>query len=295
MACVRPSSCVAEPAIGVVTGARRPAVGVAEWRLPVSGSSAVALAAHLGVDCVQVDMGGPGRAPWLDAAGGIDEVCEAAERYEVAISAVTANHLNDLGIVSVDAPEAGQVRDLIERLLDAAHRLGAPLAFVPSFRRSAVTSQPAFLRTAEVLHWATGEAQARGLVLASENVLPPASARELADRVASSSFRLLLDTWNPVDAGLCPAELVRPLLDLLADQVHLKDGPTLNGATPALGSGHGHVGETLGVLRATGLPVHALILENDYRNSDPDLIRRDLRWARVRAEEIGEDSKKAMT
>ncbi|GLW93243.1 hypothetical protein Aglo03_40590 [Actinokineospora globicatena] len=48
-------------------------IGLVDWRLPVSGPDAVVLAAELGVDGLQVDLGGPGRAPELD---GVDRLRE---------------------------------------------------------------------------------------------------------------------------------------------------------------------------------------------------------------------------
>ncbi|MXQ68298.1 TIM barrel protein [Actinomadura rayongensis] len=251
------------------------AVGLAEWRLPASGAASVRAAAEAGADGVQLDLGGPGRGPWLDAPGRTDAVRAAADATGVRLLAVAGNHLNDVGLTSAAA------RPVLVRLLDTAVALGVPLAFVPSFRRSAIDGPDAFAATAATLRWAAAEAEARGLLLGSENVLPCGKARELARRVASPAFRLVLDCYNPVKAGLRPDCLAACCGDLLADQVHLKDGPPDTGASPPLGTGTAGLDATLGALRR--VPVRALVLENDYRDGDRARLAADLAWARRHA------------
>ena len=251
-------------------------IGLAEWRLPVSGPDAVALAATAGADGVQVDLGGPGRGEWIDAPGRTAALRAAAEDHGVRLLALSGNHFNDVGLTS--GPDV--VRPLLERLLDAAVALGVPLVFVPSFRRGAIDGPAAFDRTAEALRWAAAGAHARGLTLANENVLDGTRARALAEAVDSPAFRLLLDTFNPVAAGLDPVALVVAVADLLADQVHLKDGPPATGGSPPLGAGDGRVGDTISALHAHLVPVRAFVLENDYRDGDTARLATDLAWAR---------------
>jgi sugar phosphate isomerase/epimerase len=257
-------------------------VGLTEWRLPVSGIEAVRLAASVGAEGVQLDFGGQGRGELIDAPGRTDALLAEAQACGVRLLALAGNHFNDVGLTS----EPGIVRPLLERLLDAAVALGMPLAFVPSFRRSAIDGPVAFARTAEVLRWAAAEAAARDLLLANENVLTGEQARALADEVGSPSFRLLLDAFNPVAAGLRADALVTSLGELLADQVHLKDGPPDAGASPLLGAGDGRLEDTVDALREHRVPVHAFVLENDYRDGDPARLAADLAWARRRARQF---------
>lgn len=254
-------------------------VGLAEWRLPVSGVEAVRLAASVGADGVQLDFGGPGRGELIDAPGRTDALLAEARACKVRLLALAGNHFNDVGLAS--GPEI--VLPLLERLLDAAVALEVPLVFVPSFRRSAIDGPAALARTTEALGWAAAEAAARGLVLASENVLTGGQARALAGEVGSPAFRIVLDTFNPVAAGLRADALVTSLGDLLADQVHLKDGPPDAGPSPMLGAGDGRLDNTIGALRQRRVPVRAFVLENDYRDADYARLVTDLAWARRRA------------
>ncbi|MFI5843811.1 sugar phosphate isomerase/epimerase family protein [Catenuloplanes sp. NPDC051500] len=254
-------------------------VGLADWRLPARGADAVRLAASVGADGVQLDFGGPGRGVEIDTPGRIDAVRAAAREHGVRLLALAGNQLNDVGLTR--GPDV--VRPLLTRLLDAGVALGVPLVFVPSFRRSAIDGPVAFARTAGALRWAAAEAQARGLLLANENVLAATPARALAEAVGSPAFRLVLDTFNPVGAGLDPAVLAGSLAGLLADQVHLKDGPPAVGTSPPLGAGDGRLDDTIDALRAHRVPVRAFVLENDYRDGDPTRLATDLDWARQRA------------
>lgn len=249
-------------------------VGLAEWRLPKTGVEAVRLARSVGADGVQLDFGGPGRGEWIDAPGRVDALRAEAHACGVRLLALAGNHFNDIGLAAKPKP-------VLERLLDAAVALDVPLVFVPSFRRGAIDGPDAFTRTAAVLRWAAAQAEARGLVLANENVLPAEPARALAEEVGSPAFRLVLDTYNPVKAGLRVDTLVAALKDLLADQVHVKDGPPDVGASPLLGAGDGRLDDTMDALR--GCPVSAFVLENDYRDGDSARLTTDLAWVQQRA------------
>ncbi|WP_239396432.1 sugar phosphate isomerase/epimerase [Frankia sp. CiP3] len=267
-----------------MTGTAGCLVGLAEWRLPATGVVAVRLAAEIGADGVQLDFGGPGRTEWLDAPGRVDALRAAAREHDVALLAVAGNHLNDVGLAApVGTPDGGRVRALVTRILDTAVALGVGLAFLPSFRRSAIDGPAAFAGTADLLAWAAAEAEGRGLLLGSENVLPAEHAVALAEKVGSPAFRLVLDSYNPVEAGLRPAGLVGAAGHLLADQVHLKDGPPSVGTTPPLGAGTGALADTLDALAANQVPVRALVLENDYRKGKAHRLTADLSWARKQA------------
>jgi sugar phosphate isomerase/epimerase len=254
-------------------------VGLAAWRLRAAGVKAIRLAAAMGADGLQLDFGGPNRGAWIDAPGRISSLRAEAYAHGVQLLALAGNHFNDVGLTG--GPQI--VRPLVHRMLDAAVALGVPLVFLPSFRRSAIDGPAALARTAAALRWAAAEAQLRNLVLASENVLPAEQARRLADEVGSPAFRLVLDTFNPVAAGLRAASLVPVLKGLLADQVHLKDGPPDRGPSPLLGAGDGRLAETVDALHEHRVPVGAFVLENDYRDGDSARPAADLVWARERA------------
>ncbi|MEV5886366.1 TIM barrel protein [Streptomyces sp. NPDC052020] len=279
-----------------MTAAGGPPAALADWRLPVRGAAAVGLARRHGVRGLQFDLGGPGRGPWLDAPGRLARLARTARAAGVAPLAVTGNVLNDIGLT---APEgtlaAGRVRDVVGRVLDAATELGAPLVFVPSFRRSAIDGEAALRRTARVLRAAAAGAADRGLHLASENTLAPDKALRLVAEVGSPAFRLLLDTYNPHAAGVDPTALVAAAGAHLADQVHVKDGLAGTDAAPLLGDGDGAVAATLDAVAAHGPAMRALVLENDHRSGDAARLDADLGRLRALAARLGPDRAAAPT
>ena len=242
-----------------------PLVGLVDWRLPGDPFDAVRLARDVGADGLQFDLGGPGRGPWLDAPGGIDRLRDDCARLGVRPLAVAGNTLNDIGL---HAPDDRPARAALTRVLDAADALGAPLAFVPSFRRSAIIDVRDLHRTAAQLAWAAREAAARGLLLANENALEPQRALALAREVAEPNFRLLLDTYNPRAHGVDVVRLVEETHAWLAPQVHLKDGTDGVVAQDLLGDGDGRVWDALAALGRTRCAPTALVIENDYRDGD---------------------------
>ncbi|MFI0975914.1 sugar phosphate isomerase/epimerase family protein [Streptomyces sp. NPDC021093] len=248
------------------SGRRTPQLALADWRLPVAGAAAVELAARVGADAVQLDLGGPGRADWLDAPGSLAALRERSGATGVELTAVSGNLLNDIGLTAPEDSAQGQlVRTTLLRLLDTAHALGVPLVFVPSFRRSAINNAYDLRRTATVLGRAAQEAADRNLLLASENTLSATDSRDLVEAVGSPSFRLLLDTYNPRAAGVDVVELIRVNAPWICDQVHLKDGLRGAGGSVLLGEGDGRLAETLAALADEQVPVRTLVVETDHR------------------------------
>lgn len=258
-----------------------PLLGLVDWRLPTPGPPALELAAELGADGVQLDLGGPGRAPRLDAAGSLARVRAAAAATGTAVLALSANALNDTGLTAPSGTVAARrTSDVLARLLDAAQELAAPLVCVPSFRRSAIDGPADLDRTGEVLAAAASDAETRGLLLASENVLEGPRAAQLAARVGSPAFRLLLDTHNLAAAEVPLPGLFASAASFCADQIHLKDGRGDSVGTVPLGSGEGRVAATLDAAVRHAVPLRALVLENDYRDGGTDRAAADLDWAR---------------
>ncbi|PRD43704.1 hypothetical protein C5748_10685 [Phyllobacterium phragmitis] len=252
-------------------------IGLVDWRLPVSGPHAVLLAARLGAEGIQLDLGGPGRAPWLDGTERLSKLHVALSGSGVMPLAVAANMLNDLGLTAKDGTAlADQVRRVIIRTLNVAVELGAALVFLPSFRCSTINSPSALARTVEVLRWACAEAQQKKLLLATENVLAPQQLQQLVELVDSPNLRIVLDTGNTSTEGLDPVAVLQTAGRVLANQVHIKNS---NDHEP-LSVEDSAVLDTLTELSRASFTVDALVLENDYRDGELNRVKADLKWLR---------------
>ncbi|MXP49069.1 TIM barrel protein [Pantoea sp. Eser] len=254
-------------------------IGLADWRLPVSGRDAIRLAAEVGVEGIQLDLGGPGRSPWLDNPQTLKAISEALTETQVHLLAVSANVLNDTGLCAEPGSSASrEVRNIISRAI-AADTLGAGLVFFPSFRRSEITNQTELVRTAEVLHWACSQAQQRGLLLATEKVLNPDNLLKFIRMVNSASFRVVLYTGNPLKVGQSPLGVVKVAANLIAPQIHIK---VMDENAPLTCSDQ-IILNVINALNNKGSCVSTLVLENDYRDGVISRLKSDTCWLKKHA------------
>ncbi|MFJ4195046.1 sugar phosphate isomerase/epimerase family protein [Pseudomonas sp. NPDC089534] len=255
-----------------------PRIALADWRLPFCAAEAMAFTAWCGLHEIQIDFGGPGRAPPLDTPQALNAVREAGRRHAVSVRALACNRMNDLGLHSPAGTAAGRaVRDQVQSALDAAVYLGAEMVFFPSFRNSLIRDRQTLEDTARLLRWACEQGAQRGLLVANENDLDAPAAQTLVTLVDHPGLRLILDTWNPLKAGVQPLTLIEQLHPVLSDQVHIKDGRRDLEASVPLGLGDGSVAETVQALQRH-CTVETYVLENDYRCGDPAHLQHDLAW-----------------
>jgi len=255
-------------------------IGLADWRLPVRGSDAIRLTADVGVDGIQLDLGGRDRAPWLDDPYTLKAAREALAETQVYPLAVTANVLNDIGLCAKSGTAASHdVRKIIIRAIDTAYRLGAELVFFPSFRRSEITNHSDLVRTAEVLNWACYQAEQRGILLATENVLNPRNLLKLIRMVDSASIRIVLDTANPLKVGQSPLDVIKVAANLIAPQIHIK---SMAESAP-LTCGEQLIMDVINSLNNERCHFNTLVLENDYRDGVISRIKNDVYWLKKNA------------
>ncbi|WLI10860.1 MULTISPECIES: sugar phosphate isomerase/epimerase [Pseudomonas] len=255
-----------------------PRIALADWRLPFNGSQALGFTAWCGLHDIQIDFGGPGRAPSLDSVSRLRAIRDASIAHDVNVLAVACNQMNDLGLHSaVHSPVGEKVRSLVMQTLDAAAFLGASMVFFPSFRKSAIGDRQTLEATARLLQWACEQGEQRALLVANENDLDVQASRRLVEHVNQRNFRLILDTYNPVKVGVRPSTLILELPSVFASQVHVKDGRSGLDASVPLGFGDGSVAETLDTLRDIQ-SFDTYVLENDYRCGDPAHLQHDLGW-----------------
>lgn len=255
---------------------------LADWRLPVYGAKAVRFCAENDINALQIDFGGPGRAPCLNNIKRQDAILDACTKYNIQITALAANQFNEIGLGSLfDKKQLNGVRQLIITILDIAVRFSAPLVFFPSFYQGLIRNQETRIRTAHLLTWICQEAKARQLIIGNENDLSIEWAKQLASEVAAPNFYFIFDSYNPLKAGHCVIEQLEYMNGYFVSQVHIKDGWKGQNGYIALGSGDGNVARTLFTLMQ--LPwVERYVLENDYRHCSVQKIHDDLRWMRQR-------------
>jgi L-ribulose-5-phosphate 3-epimerase len=253
-------------------------LALVDWRLPVYGADAVRLCAEYKIHALQLDFGGPGRAPNLNGYGRQDAILEACDLHNVRIIAIAGNQLNDIGLGSqFNRRDRQMVENLIVSILDVAHYLAAPLVFFPSFHKGLIRDEASLARTADVLRWTCKEASDRNIIVGNENDLSINLAKKLFAEVNAENFRFIFDCYNLIKAGYSPIELLSKMSNCFARQVHIKDGSHNKDGYTALGQGDGQLPIMLHTLMQENW-VEYYVLENDYRYCDLTRLSEDLNW-----------------
>jgi sugar phosphate isomerase/epimerase len=241
------------------------------------GPSGFEAAAAAGLDCVQIDLGGPNRGPDLLDASALAAVIGASRRFALPISALAVNRLNDLGLTAPKGTsEASQSRHIILAAIDLADRLRIPWIVIPGFRRSLIRSHDDLARMAEVLRFVLDAVQGRAIALAYESALDADGTLGVLQAVGRQGVYVQFDTGNPALHGHCAATIWPRVAHVAAPDVHIKDTPngTIDEYVP-LGEGAAAVRHTFATFARDPRPA-AFTLEGNY-HADPDSrLRRDL-------------------
>lgn len=251
-------------------------MALVDWRLPVQGADAVDFAATHGLGGLQLDMGGPGRAPCLDLPATLLALRHRTAHTAVQLIALACNHANDLGLASAPHTREGHaLRQLMTRTLATAQVLGIPTVFFPSFRNGLIRSRAALMMTAENLRWACRQARPYGIAIATENDLGLEDNRALIQAVGYRNFSIVIDALNPLRHGVAVTTLAALPRPRICSQLHLKDGNAASGNSLPLGQGDA----PLAALLEHFAPVAQwYVLENDYRDGDSARIAADRAW-----------------
>ena len=130
----------------------RNAIGVTQWSLDGRGPDTIESAAALGFETIHLDSGSLDGDLRLDDDGLRERYRRAAHDCGVSIGAISGGDLNDLGLTSpAGSSNATRCELSIRIAIEAAHDMGVPLIFLPSFRAGEIHDDADLSRTAEVL------------------------------------------------------------------------------------------------------------------------------------------------
>jgi len=251
-------------------------IGVAQWSVDGRGPETMHRAAALGFDTIHLSSGELDGDLRLDDDTVRDAYLRAGRETGVAIDAIAAGDLNDLGMTSpAGSAQARKCRDSIRIAIEAAGEMNVPLVFLPSFRVGEIHHEADLRRTAEVLAEACDHAASRSVTVATENTLDAAGNLMLVRAVGPSRLRVLLDTQNPALWGHSVPAMVDDLWPHLAAQIHVKDGRDGVMGNAVLGEGDSGFHETALALRERGFE-GGFISENDYHGERQAWVSRDI-------------------
>lgn len=206
-----------------VARSRGPRIGVTDWNLDQTGKlEAVALAARLGFDGVQVSLGrtpAGGKLP-LDDAAIQASYLETAKKNKIALSGTC------LDILHIDhLKDNDRAQKWVADSIPITANLKAEVVLLPFFGKASLMNHDEMDRVGDILKEIAPAAEKAGVFLGLEDTISAADNVRIMERSKSPAVKTYYDVGNSTNNGF---EVVKEIRWLGADricQMHLKDNP----------------------------------------------------------------------
>jgi sugar phosphate isomerase/epimerase len=200
-------------------------LGVCDWTIGKAGDpAALALAAGLGLDGVQVSLVPKGDSLALADPAFRQAYSQAAHRARVPIASFAIGALNEVPLKSDPRAEAW-----LGKAIDIAAAMSIKVILVPFFGPGDLRNDPGGVdAVGAALKRLAPRAEAKGVVLALESYLSAGDILKILERVGSPAVQVYYDVGNSQDMGYPILEEIRELGDRVAE-VHAKDTQDLYG------------------------------------------------------------------
>jgi sugar phosphate isomerase/epimerase len=242
-------------------------LGIKEWALPVEGPWGCKIAAEVGFEGIQLDVGSYAHNFPKTKRCVQEAYLEAAAKYGIQYTSIDCNELDHYSMV---APKGYNERAIafktIIAAIDAAAAMKIPIVMVQSFKASALETSQDFERAVNVIRQVSDYALAKGqITIGLENLLSVENLLRLIEEVGNPNVKIYFDTQNYyLDAKVDVAAMVEPLISHICE-VHVKDGyeADIEPSGALLGQGDSRFFDTIAELRRCGYSGW-LISENFY-------------------------------
>ncbi len=215
-----------------VVAARKggPQIGVTDWNLQLTGNvEAVALAARLGFDGVQVSLG---RKPVsdklpLDDASIQAQYLAAAKQHGIALAGTC------LDILHVDHLKDNQrAQKWVADSIPITANLKADVVLLPFFGKASLTNHAEMDYVGDVLKELAPAAEKAGVKLGLEDTISAEDNVRIMERSKSPAVKVYYDVGNSTGGGFDVVKEIRWLGAPRICQMHLKDNPHYLGEGP---------------------------------------------------------------
>jgi len=209
---------------------RGPRIGVTDWNLQQTGKiEAVALAAKLGFDGVQVSLG---RQPVaeklpLDDSSVQAQYLAAATQHGIALSGTC------LDILHVDhLKDNPRAQKWVADSIPITANLKADVVLLPFFGKAGLASHAEMDYVAGVLKEIAPAAERAGVTLGLEDTISAEDNVRIMERCGSPAVKVYYDVGNSTAGGFDVVKEIRWLGAQRICQMHLKDNPHYLGEGP---------------------------------------------------------------
>lgn len=199
-------------------------IGACEWSLRTKGPECFALAAQIGLDGVQVNLGSVANQLWLRRPEVQEAYRDAAKKAGVEIASIAIAEMNNIALKS-EPRAAVWLCDAI----DVAQALGTKVILVAQFHNGDLKGDIAGTqRTVDVLKELAPRAEQAGVILGLENYLSAEENLDIIERVGSRAVQVYYDVGNSTDKGYDIYKEIRLLKGQICE-LHFKDAKFLLG------------------------------------------------------------------
>lgn len=242
-------------------------LGITEWSLPVEGPYGCKIAADVGFEGIQLDIGSYERNFPKTKRCVQDAYLEAADKFGIKYTSIACNELDNFNMVAQKGfNERAIAFKTITSAIDAAAAMGIPMVMVQSFKASALETDQDFARAINVIRQASDYALDKGqITIGLENLLSVENLLRLIDDVGKPNVKIYFDTQNYyLSEKADVVSMVEPLIPHICE-VHVKDGyeADIEPSGALLGKGDSGFFDTIAELRRCGYSGW-LISENFY-------------------------------
>ena len=259
-------------------------IGICEWSLPVDGPYACRLAADLGFDGLQINVGDYHRGFSMSRGLVQDAYLEMAQNSGIEFPSMAARVTDYYTMFpSRDEEESRIVRSGIGKAIEACAAMRIPRLLVPNFEKSEIRGPKDFEEAVRVFQWTCDKAGEKDIIVAAENTLSALDTQRFLGQIDRPNLRIYFDTQNYyLHKGYDTPALLDELFDHVCE-IHVKDGKGKDLSGALLGKGDTDFHGSLQVIKKHGY-AGWIVIENYYDqkplsalNDDPaELIRQDL-------------------
>lgn len=260
-------------------------LGVCEWSLPLDGPYACKLAAELGFDGLQINIGDYQRGFSMSRQLVQEAYLEMARASGIEFPSMAARVTDYYTMFpSKDAEESEIARSGIDKAIDACGAMGIPTLLLPNFVKSEITGQKEFDEAVEVFKWACDKAGRMSITIAAENTLSTEESRRFMAAINRPNLKLYFDTQNYyLNKAYNSPQMLDELMEFICE-IHVKDGKGKDLSGALLGQGDTDFYGSIAVIKKHGYSGW-IVSENYYdqkplSEQNPDLetlIREDLK------------------
>lgn len=247
-------------------------IAICQWCVPAKGPEALKLAAEMGYDGVEMDMGLGNSEQNLLIPEVLDAFLKVKSSCGIQIPSLAFNGLN---LKETDVRKERE--EIMRKAVEIVVKLDAKVLQMPSFFGHKIKTEEDFAETARSLKYLCQLVSEYGVKVGTENQLDAQENLRLIEEVGEENFGVYFDNANPyMFDDRDGMEMLEELYPYICE-THVKDF-LLYGKKPCklLGKGMCHAKEALEFLKDKGYD-RWIVTENGL---SVDELKKDVIWIR---------------